>query len=43
MTIDNRYANRNQDNYFDYVFDRAVEALERKAQEQEEEEANRFF
>ena len=43
MKIDYCYANRNQDNYFDYAFDLAVEALERKAQEEEKEEANCFF
>lgn len=34
---------RFNDNWFDVMFDEAVEELEREAQQWEEEEANRFF
>lgn len=34
---------RYNDNWFDVMFDEAVEELEREAQQWEEEEANRFF
>lgn len=34
---------RYHDNWFDVMFDEAVEELEREAQQWEEEEANRFF